>query len=148
MWGQGFGQSDSSGSASTSTPYLGGHFARLCVCAIRAHTSGIDLGNCDFGFRVLVLGFGPWPNTVIGFGMGGLFVYGLRLLAFYLGFRSAVAVGGGEGMVRGFWLYLRINIYLLCYFRRFIRALHASANGIRAARIVSAIVGHLSSSPA
>lgn len=37
-----------------------------------------------FGFS-----FGPWPNTAIGFGrrLGkrGLFVYGLRLLTFYLG---------------------------------------------------------------
>lgn len=114
----------------------------VCVCAIRAHFR-LRLGQLRFWFSGFGFGFGPWPNTVIGFAMGGLFVYGLRLLAFYLGFRNSHIKRVG-----GFWLYLRINIYLLCYFRRFIRALHASANGIRAARIVSAIVGHRSSSPA
>lgn len=114
----------------------------VCVCAIRAHFR-LRLGQLRFWFSGFGFGFGPWPNTVIGFAMGCLFVYGLRLLAFYLGFRNSHIKRVG-----GFWLYLRINIYLLCYFRRFIRALHASANGIRAARIVSAIVGHRSSSPA
>lgn len=59
------------------------------VFALFVHTSGFDLGNCDFGFRGFGFGFGPWPNTVIGFAMGCLFVYGLRLLAFYLGFRNS-----------------------------------------------------------
>lgn len=122
-------------------PCLGGHF----VCSlVLVHTSGIDLG-CDFGFRLWILLVSALCSMAkysyrVAKGRLTIFVYGLRLLAFYLWL-----CGDGD---LSFCLYLRINIYLLCYFRRFIRALHASANGIRAARIVFAIVGHRSSSPA
>lgn len=112
------------------------------VFALFVHTSGFDLGNWDFGFQVLVsaLLHGQIQLSVLEW-EAYLFMGSVCWLSIW----DFVAVGnGGEG----FWLYLRINIYLLCYFRRFIRALHASANGIRAARIVSAIVGHRSSSPA
>lgn len=53
--GQGFGQSDSSGSASTSTPYLGGHFARLCLhysCTLPASTWATEILVFRFWFRL------------------------------------------------------------------------------------------------
>lgn len=68
----------------------------VCVCAIRAHFR-LRLGQLRFWFSGFGFGFGAWPNTVIGFAMGGLFVYGLRLLAFYLG-----SVKAGWGMWGGF----------------------------------------------
>lgn len=108
------------------------------VFALFVHTSGFDLGNCDFGFRVLVsaLVHGQIQLSVLEWA-AYLFMACVCWLSIW-DFETVTSRG----------LYLRINIYLLCYFRRFIRALHASANGIRAARIVSAIVGHRSSSPA
>lgn len=83
------------------------------VFALFVHTSGFDLGNCDFGFRGFGFGFGPWPNTVIGFGMGGLFVYGLRLLAFYLGFRNSHRQGGECGEGSGFTCALIFIFYAI-----------------------------------
>lgn len=138
------GRSDSSGSASTSTPYLGGHFARLCLrysCTLPASTWATAILVFGFWFRL-------WSMAKYSyrFWNGRLICLWPAFVGFLFGISKQSP--SRRGMWGGFWLYLRINIYLLCYFRRFIRALHASANGIRAARIVSAIVGHRSSSPA
>lgn len=128
-----------------------GHvWTAILFALLLVHTSGIDLG-CDFGFRLWILLVSALCSMAkysyrVAKGRLTIFVYGLRLLAFYL-WPCGDGDGDGDGDL-SVCLYLRINIYLLCYFRRFIRALHASANGIRAARIVFAIVGHRFSSPA
>lgn len=117
----------------------------VCVCAIRAHFR-LRLGQLRFWFSGFWFRLWSMAKYSYRFWNGRLICLWPAFVGFLFGISKQSP--SRRGMWGGFWLYLRINIYLLCYFRRFIRALHASANGIRAARIVSAIVGHRSSSPA